>query len=363
MMKLSIPDSIFSLKPYVPGKPIDELERDYGVKDIIKLASNENPLGPSPMALKAIQETLAKLNRYPDGGCHDLVKKLSDKFNVAPDNIVLGNGSDDIIGMLVLAFLRPGDEAVLPKPSFLMYDIAVRSVGATPVYVPLKFLSIDLEGMKERISPNTRMIFICNPNNPTGTIVSAQDFDAFIHAIPQDIVVVVDEAYIEFARDKNCVSAVRYADMGRPVVTLRTFSKVYGLAGLRVGYGIMAQEIAALLNRVRHPFNVNSVAQTGAAAALEDTAFFEKTIRLIHEGLDFFYESFDRLGIKYVPTQANFFLIEVSKDANKVFESLLRLGIIIRSMASYGYSNYIRVNAGLPEENTRLVDGLIRVLR
>lgn len=339
-----------------------ELEREYGIRDSIKLASNENPLGPSPMAIRAVEETLAGLNRYPDGSGHHLIQKLSGKLNISMENIVIGNGSDDIIGMLAMTFLRPGDEAILPTPSFLMYDIAVKSIGATPVYAPLNALSIDLDGIRELITPNTRMIFICNPNNPTGTIVARKEFDAFIDTIPEDIIVVLDEAYIEFVRDPNSVSAVRYAKLDRPVVALRTFSKVYGLAGLRVGYGIMPGKIAGLINRVRHPFNVNTLAQIGAAAALEDKKFIENTIRLVHEGLDFLFDSLDASGIDYFPTQANFFLVNVQRDANEVFEKMLQMGIIVRSMVSYGYPEYIRVNVGLPDENKRLMDGLKRVL-
>ncbi len=361
-MKLSVTNSIRSIKPYVPGKPIEALEREYGIRNSIKLASNENPLGPSPMAVEAIRENLANLNRYPDGSGHVLVRKLAEKFNVAPENVVIGNGSDDIISMLTQTFLNPGDEAVLPKPSFLMYEIAVKTADAVPVSVPLKSLAIDLKRMREKISTRTRMIFLCNPNNPTGTIIAADELEEFLKDIPEDIIVVVDEAYVEFARDPRCVSAVRHATDNSPVVALRTFSKAYGLAGLRVGYGIMARETAGLLNRVRQPFNVNLLAQAGACAALDDNVFFDKTINLIHDGLDVLHDAFDRLSIRHFPTEANFFLIDVERDANEVFERLLRMGVIVRSMNSYGYPNYIRVNAGLPGENERLIGALKAVL-
>jgi histidinol-phosphate aminotransferase len=360
-MKLNVPGSIRSIKPYVPGKPLKELAREYGITDSIKLASNENPLGPSPMAMEAVRKSLFELNRYPDAGCHDLVEKLSEKYRVGPENIVIGNGSDDIIGMLSTVFLNPGDEAILPSPSFLMYEIAVKTQGAVPLPVPLKNLSIDLDEMKRRISPRTRMIFICNPNNPTGTIVPMDELNAFVRDLPPDIVVVVDEAYIEFARDENCRSAVELLNIGTPVATLRTFSKAYGLAGLRVGYGIMAAEIVQFLHRVRQPFNVNSLAQIGAVAALEDQAFFEKTIRLVHDGLAFLHGELERLRIPYFPTQANFFLIDVKTNADDVFKRLLEMGVIVRSMSSYGYPGYIRVNVGLFAENQRLISALERV--
>ena len=357
-MKISVPDYILSIKPYTPGKPLEELEREYGIGDSIKLASNENPLGPSPMAIEAIRQAMRKLNRYPDGSGHDLIRKISDHIGVSPRHIVLGNGSDEIIGMLAFALLQPGDEAVLPNPSFLMYDIMVRGAGAVPVSVPLTTLSIDLDRFLERITQKTRIIFLCNPNNPTGTIITKNDFDTFIKEIPDDIIVVVDEAYIEFVRDQNCAVSLDYMDNSTPLVVLRTFSKVYGLAGLRIGYGVMPSAIANILNRIRLPFNANSLAQVGACAALEDQGFIEKVVSLIHEGLDFLYDALDRLGIRYFPTQTNFFLIDVRKDADNIYENMLKQGVIVRSMKSYGYPNYIRVNVGLHEENVRFLQAL-----
>ncbi len=362
-MKLSVPDYILSIKPYTPGKPLEELEREYGIDDSIKLASNENPLGPSPMAVRAIKSAIEKLNRYPDGSGYELVQKISEHLGLSPQNIVLGNGSDEIIGMLTCALLRPGEEVILPRPSFLMYEIMVRSAGSIPVPVPLKSLSIDLEGMKERMTPKTRMVFLCNPNNPTGTAVLKKDFENFLKKIPPEVVVVVDEAYIEFVRDKNCAMSIEYLDNTRPLVTLRTFSKAYGLAGLRIGYGVMPEEIAGLLHRVRQPFNANSLAQAGAGAALEDKGFLAKVITLVHQGLDFLYDSLDRLGVKYFPTQANFFLIDVRKDADEIFESMLRQGVIVRSMKSYGYPRYIRINVGLHKENVRFIKALEKSLK
>lgn len=362
-MKISVPDYILSIKAYPPGKPLEALEREYGIDNSIKLASNENPLGPSPLALQAIETAMKKLHRYPDGSGHDPIKKISEKIGVAPHNIVLGNGSDEIIAMLVRALLQPGDEAILPRPSFLIYEIMVRSVGAVPVYVPLKRLSIDLPGIENRITSRTRMVFICNPNNPTGTVVSKKEFNEFLNSIPPGIIVVVDEAYIEFVRDPNCLYSMDYQDDNRPLVTLRTFSKVYGLAGLRIGYGVMPKELSELLNRIRLPFNANSLAQAAAAAALDDTMFLHKTIHLVHEGLDFLYDCMERLGLEYFPSQANFFLINVKRDADEIFENMLRKGVIVRSMTSYGYPEYIRINVGLPVENVRFVKALSEVIQ
>jgi histidinol-phosphate aminotransferase len=362
-MKISVPDYILSIKPYAPGKPLEELEREYGIADSIKLASNENPLGPSPMAVKAIKNAIGKLNRYPDGSGYNLIQKISEHLGVSPKNIVLGNGSDDIIGMLTCGFLEPGDEAILPNPSFLMYEIMILSAGAIPVIVPLKQLSIDLQAINKSITSKTRMVFLCNPNNPTGTVVFKEDFENFLKKIPPDVIVVVDEAYIEFVRDQACARSIEYLDNDRPLVTLRTFSKVYGLAGLRIGYGVMPDEIANLLNRIRLPFNTNSLAQAAACAALEDTVFFEKVITLIHQGLDFLYDSLDRLGVKYFPTQTNFILIDVCKDADAIYEKMLKQGVIVRSMRSYGYPHYIRINAGLHEENVRFIKALEKILK
>ena len=361
-MKLTIPDRILKLKPYVAGKPLEELEREYGISNAVKLASNENPLGPSPMAVKAIRQALEKIHRYPNGGSYDLIGHLSKKFEIHRENIVLGNGSDDIIAMLAQVVLQAGDEAILPLPSFLFYDIVIRSAGAVPVGVPLKSDSTDLDGMLACINSKTRLIFLNNPHNPTGSLISRQSLEAFIAALPADVVLVIDEAYIEFVRARDCPESIDYLNSDKIVVGLRTFSKAYGLAGLRIGYGLMPSYLADLLNRVRQPFNVNSLAQAGAIAALEDRDFLANTVRLVYDELDFFYAALDNLGIEYLKTQANFFLIRVAKNADEVFEDLLKQGVIVRSMTSYGYPDCIRVNVGQRYENVRLLEALAVVL-
>ncbi len=361
-MIVKIPEHILSIEPYKPGKPIDELAREYGIAHAVKLASNENPLGPSPMAVQAVSRTLSGLHRYPDGRGHDLTVKLSEHLGFSPDHFVLGNGSDDLIGMLTRALLQPGDEAIIPKPSFLMYDIDVRSAGAVPVHVPLQSLSISAGDLLEKVTSRTRMVFICNPNNPTGTVMSRNDFRAFLNVLPTDIVVVADEAYMEFVRDPDCANSLEFIQEDRPIVALRTFSKAYGLAGLRIGYGVMAPELAGILHRIRQPFNASLPAQAGAAAAIDDAAFLKKTVQTVHDGLDYLYVELDRMGVRYFPTQANFFLIDTGQDADAVFENLLKKGVIVRSMSSYGYPQYIRVNTGLAEENKRLVQALGQVL-
>jgi histidinol-phosphate aminotransferase len=362
LLNLKVPPHIAAIKPYEPGKPLEELEREYGISDSVKLASNENPLGPSPLAVRAMEKAMGKLHRYPDGSAYELNEKLARHLNVPRDTILLGNGSDEIIGMLTRALLQPGDEAILPRPSFLMYDITIRSSAATPVYVPLNNLAIDLEKMADAITPKTRLIFVNNPNNPTGTMITRSEFEAFLSKVPAGVVVVMDEAYIEFARDERCASGLDYLDASVPVVTLRTFSKAYGLAGLRVGYGVMPAALQELLNRIRQPFNVSSLAQIAAIHALDDTAFLDKTLRVIHEGLDYLYGELDKMGLRYFQTQANFFLIDVKRNAAEVFEKMLRQGVIVRSMVSYGFPEYIRINSGLPEENARFVHALKIVL-
>jgi histidinol-phosphate aminotransferase len=361
-MKLKVAKNILSLKPYTPGKPIEELEREYGISDSIKLASNENPLGPSPKAIAAMKAALSNLHRYPDGSGYYLVNKLAQKLDVNPEQIVLGNGSDDVIGMLARVYLQPGDEAVMTSPSFLMYEIFVRTVDAVPVMVPLKNRAIDLDAMADAVSEKTRILFITNPNNPTGYHITTGEFRAFMEKIPPDVVVVLDEAYIEFAGDPECLNGLDEIADGRPLAVLRTFSKAYGLAGIRIGYGVMPAEMAAMANRVRQPFNTNILAQAGAAAALDDDAFLNQTRQLIHSEFKFMQSELKKMHVDSFPTQANFFLVDVKQNAGDVFEKMLRLGVIVRSMVSYGYPEYIRITIGTRAENVRCLKALESVL-
>jgi len=361
-MNLKVPDYILGIKPYATGKPIEELARETGATRIVKLASNENPLGPSPLAIEALRAAVDRVHRYPDGGAHDLIQKLSARLSVDAASIVIGNGSDDLIAMLTRALLTVGDEAIMADPSFLMYEIMIRSAGAVPIHVPLNRLTLDLDGFLQKVTAKTRMAFVCNPNNPTGTVVSKGAFERFLDALPPEVVVVVDEAYAEFVRDVDSPDGMRYLDSERPLVVLRTFSKAYGLAGLRIGYGVMPARLADLLHRVREPFNANLLGQLAAVAALDDTAFLEKTVKMTHEGLDYLYMSLEQMGVRYFPTQTNFFLIDVRQDADAVYQVLLKKGIIVRSMTAYDYPTYIRVNVGLPEENAYFIQALKAVL-
>ena len=263
-MKFNIPEYIRSIKPYEPGRPIEAIEREYGIKNSVKLASNENPLGPSPKALDAVQNHLGAMHRYPDGSAHVLTDKLARKYGVKPENVIVGNGSDDIIALLAQGFLRQGNEALMPLPSFLMYEISVKVAGGVPVMVPLKGLDIDLDAVLSGITPRTTMIFLTNPNNPTGSHITEKALADFMKRVPDNVMVIMDEAYIEFARDKAVFNALAEPLKDPRMVSLRTFSKAYGLAGFRVGYGVMDSEIAGILHRVRQPFNVNALAQGGS---------------------------------------------------------------------------------------------------
>ena len=363
-MKPCAPEHIASIIPYPPGKPIEELEREYGISGSIKLASNENPLGPSPKAIEAIQAAVSRLNRYPDGSGFYLRKKLAQKYSIPFDGIMLGNGSNELIELLIRAFMTPGSEAIMPEPSFLLYSLVVRWMGGKPVAVPLKAdLTIDLEKMAEAVTPRTKVIFLTNPNNPTGAVINKTGFDAFLSSVPAGTIIVLDEAYIEFNRNPKTPSGFDYIGFQGPsVVALRTFSKIYGLAGLRIGYGAMDPEIASFLNRVRQPFNTGSLAQAAALAALDDEEFFHKTQQTVWSGLQYLYDEIGKMGLRYFPSEANFFLIEVPCEAKDLFEAMLRRGVIIRSMASYGMKRFIRVNAGLAEENERFIHTLGQVL-
>jgi histidinol-phosphate aminotransferase len=359
---MKIKKSIRDLIPYPPGKPIEELTREYGIKKVIKLASNENPLGPSPQALKAIRKGLSQLHRYPDGSGYYLKEGLSSQLGVKSDQILLGNGSNEIIELALRCFLSPGDEVISPQPSFLVYGTAVQAVGGKNILVPLKRFIVDLESMLRAISPRTRIIIVNNPNNPTGTIIKRKNWERFLKAVPPDILVLLDEAYIDFVDDPDCPDGLEYLASEKPLLVLRTFSKAYGLAGLRVGYGLTRSDLADYMNRVRQPFNVNSLGQTGALGALEDREFFEKTRSLVQEEKLILEKGLKKLGLTYIPTQTNFILIKVPRKAQEVFEAMLHKGVIIRSMKSYGLENYIRVNMGLPEENRLFLKGLKEVL-
>ena len=339
-----------------------ELERELGITGIVKLASNENALGPSPKAVAAVTDSLKNLHRYPDGSCYYLAQALAKKIGVAQNQLVFGNGSNEIIQLMIAAFLAPDEEGITSLPTFLVYQKAVQAQGGINRVVPLVNMHHDLDEISSRITEKTRLIFLDNPNNPCGTVFSNEAFAAFLDKVPDQVIVVLDEAYVDFVEPALRLDARDYLLHRVPVVALRTFSKAYGLAGLRVGYGLMHADIADYLHRVRQPFNVNLPAQAGALAALSDDEHYEKTIALTREGIAWVSSEVEKLGCHPFPTQTNFFLIDVKADGKKLYEALLHQGVIVRPMNAYGYPTYIRITAGLPAENQRFVKALATVL-
>ncbi len=350
-------EPILDIAPYEPGKPIEELERELGISGAIKLASNENPLPPSRHVISTIQKALENLNRYPDGSGYYLRHALASRHDVTTDAVMLGNGSNELLELVARTFVRQGEEVVFPHPSFVVYPSIVQSVGGIRVVATLKDHRLDLQTMARAITPLTKLVFIANPNNPTGTIVTADEVEAFLADVPEHVIVVFDEAYFDFAQGPDFPDSLGHLRQGRRVVVLRTFSKVASLAGLRVGYAVADPNCIALVNRIRQPFNVNTLAQVAALATLDDDAHAQATVSMIQTGIKGLYRAFDEMGIDYVPTRANFILIEVP-DAAKVYHQLLGAGVIVRPMMSFGLERALRISVGTPEENRRLVEAL-----
>lgn len=360
-----------SLRPYQPGKPIEELQREYGVSHVIKLASNENPLGPGPGVRDVLAREYSGLARYPDGNGFNLKKMLAEKHGVDMNRITLGNGSSDPLEFVVRVFAQPGDEVLFSEHAFAMYPIVTQAASATAVVAPAKDWGHDLNAMAARISDRTRVIFIANPNNPTGTWLGAAELEAFIDNVPESVIVVVDEAYFEYAIDpslrilqggKDYPDASAWLDRFPNLVVTRTFSKAYGLAGLRVGYSLSHPGIANLMNRIRPPFNVNSIALAAACAGLIDSEHVSRAISLNAQEMSRVTESFTQMGLKYIPSAGNFVSVNVGTDGAAVYDALLHEGVIVRPVANYGMPEFLRVTLGLPEENTQFLNALTRVL-
>lgn len=356
---ISVPEHIKSITPYSPGKPIEELERELGITGSIKLASNESPLGPSPKALNAIKKALAGISRYPDGSGFYLTQALAKKYEVDASQVILGNGSNELIELAIRTFVLPGDEVISADVSFVVYKMITQAAGGVNVIVPVKDNRHDLEAMADRITPKTKVVFIANPNNPTGTMNTIAEMDSFMSRVPDHVIVAVDEAYFEYVTRADYPDALDYLRSGRNVLALRTFSKIYGLAGLRIGYGITTSEVAQAMNKVRQPFNTNSLAQIGAAAALSDRKHVEMSIAVNNEGKQFLYQSFGQLGVSYIPTETNFIMFETRFDGRELYEALLKKGVIIRPMGG----QRLRVTVGLPEENKRFITELEQILK
>ncbi|MFP6806428.1 MAG: histidinol-phosphate transaminase [Pseudomonadales bacterium] len=355
-------DGIKELQPYQPGKPVEELERELGLSDVVKLASNENPLGPSAAVISALQSILPDIARYPDGSAFLLKQRLSEHLGVATGQITVGNGSNDVLELLAHIYLRPGVEAIVSQHSFVVYPTVIKSCGAQLTVIPAKNYSQDLGATLEAITDTTRMIFIANPNNPTGTWLTRVELTSFLHKVRGDIIVVLDEAYFEYATDPDYPDGIELSKIFPNLVITRTFSKAYGLAALRVGYSVSHPDIADLMNRIRQPFNVNSMSLVAAVAALDDQSHVKEAIALNNEGMRFLEGECKRLGLEYIPSAGNFLTIDMGRDALPVYDALLQEGVIVRPIAVYEMANHLRVTTGTMLENQRFVDSLEKVL-
>lgn len=355
---------IADLQPYVPGKPVSELEREMGISNSIKLASNENPLGPSPLVLDAVRAELGEVTRYPDGGGYALRTELARCHDVAPECITIGNGSNDVLDMIARVFLYPGRESLFSEHAFAVYPLSSMAVGADLRRAPAKDFGHDLEAMASMITPSTGVIWIANPNNPTGTWLTESRLRDFLALVPGDVIVVVDEAYYEYVSPAHAdyPDTSRWLEAFPNLVVTRTFSKAYGLAALRIGYGLSHPDVADLLNRVRQPFNANSLAQVAAIAALQDQEYVQRSVEFNDAGLQQLCQGFERLGLPYIPSVGNFVSVDVGRSAAEVDLALLKLGVITRPVENYGLRGHLRVSVGLAEENTRFLAALEQVL-
>ena len=349
-----------AVRSYVPGKPIEEVMREHGIDDVVKLASNENPLGVSPKALSAMREALEHVNLYPDSASHDLRAAIAERFGLSIDRVAVGGGADDLILELSMAYLEDGDEVVISRSSFPVYDIYVAAMRAKLVKTPLApGYQVDLDAMADAITDRTKIVVVCNPNNPTGTIITADELDAFVRCVPEDVLIVVDEAYVEMVDSEAFPDAMAYVRDGHPnVLVLRTFSKVYGLAGIRLGYAFGAPEVIASLHRVKNIFNVSVVAQAAGIAALRDEEFVKESVRANAVARRYLCRAFDRLGLEHAESHTNFVLVRVGPNAGRIYERLLERGIIVRPCAQYDLPEFLRISIGTAEQNERLIGAL-----
>ena len=354
---------ILKITSYVPGKSIEEVQKEFGPKKWVKLASNENLLGPSPRAIAAIRKELPNIYLYPEGSCTILRKALAEKFTLPEERVVISNGADNLILLIASAFINEGDEAIMADPTFSVYTNVTQIMGGKPVKVKLKDFTHDLDAMLKKVNRKTKLVFICNPNNPTGTTVPLETFNSFLSRLPERVIVVLDEAYGDFVEDAFYPNGLDYVRERKQVIVLRTFSKVYGLAGLRVGFALGREDAMDCLYQVRDPFPVHRLGQVAAVAALKDEEHAIKSIQLVYEGKRYLYRELDRMGISYVPSQANFILVDFEKDSEEVFQVLLKEGIIIRPGKMWGYPTFARVTIGRMEDNRRFIQALKKILK
>ena len=353
--------SVAALKPYEPGKPIEEVQRELGITEPIKLASNENPLGPSPMAVAALRAAISELNRYPDGSSYQLTHKIAARHGLSPGHIFMGCGSVEIINLLAYLFIRPGLNAVTSEHAFAIYELVTAASGGESRLAPMRDFTFNLDAIGDLIDERTRVAFLANPNNPTGTIYKRDEWERFLKRVPEHVVIVADEAYFEFVRDPDYPNALEYLAQNPRLIVLRTFSKIFGLAGLRAGYAVARPNFVQLLNNVRQPFNINSLAQAAVLAAMDDHDYVRRTLEVNRQGIEFLENEFRRLKIRFVPTHGNFFMVDLG-DGRKAYDALLRLGVIVRPMGGYGFPRHVRISVGLAQENQRLVQALAQVM-
>jgi histidinol-phosphate aminotransferase len=363
-VKKLIRDSVLKIEQYQPGKPAEVLSRELAIKkEICKLASNENPLGPSPLAIAAIQKSLKEANLYPDNGCHYLKERLAEYLHVQPDNLRIGNGSSELILLLGLAFLNPEDTLVMSQSSFIFAKIVTQTIGCQLVEVPLKEYRHDLDAILRSLTPCTKIVYLDNPMNPIGSMTTHGEMSAFLDRLPEDIVLVLDEAYHDYVNDGDYPQSMSFLEERKNVMVLRTFSKMYGLAGLRVGYCVAKEEFIQALDRVSPPFSVNRLGQMGAAAALDDNDHIQKTKELSEKGKQFLYRHFEELGIFYIPSATNFVTIDVKTDTKLIADELQRQGIIVRPLSMYGLTTFLRVTIGTLEQNKRFMDAFEKIYK
>ncbi|MCX8093865.1 MAG: histidinol-phosphate transaminase [Candidatus Goldbacteria bacterium] len=350
--------SIFNIKPYVPGKPIEEVEREYKIKNIVKLASNENPLGPSKLAITAMKKKIKEVNLYPDSSVFYLRNTLSKYLKIPANMLMFGNGSNELEQLIAETFVNPGEEVLFSELSFVVYPIVTEIVSGRAVVVPHKNFRHDIDGFIDRLSNKTKLVFLCNPNNPTGTIITKEEFEKFMRHVNHRIIVVLDEAYFEYARSPKYPDGIKYLRRYPNLIVLRTFSKIYGLAGLRIGYGIADKDIVDLIDRVRPPFNVNLLAQYAAEAALKDKNHIKNTLKINNEGKKFLYRLFKKLKIDFIKTYANFIFVKFNSNSMEIFKKLLEKGVIIRPQQE----NYARITIGTKKDNLKLAKALTDII-
>ena len=354
---------ILKIASYVPGKSIEEVQKEFGPKSWVKLASNENLLGPSPRAVAAIRDELPHIHFYPEGPCTILRKALAKKFAIPEERIVISNGTDNLILMIASAFVNEGDEVVMADPTFPVYTNVTQIMGGKPIKIKLRDFTHDLEAMLKKVNRKTKLVFICNPNNPTGTTVSLESFNYFLSKLPKHVIVVLDEAYGDFVEEAFYPNGLDYIKAKSQMIVLRTFSKVYGLAGLRIGYALGREDLIHCLYQVRDPFPVHRIAQVAAVAALNDEDHVIQSIRCVYEGRRYLYKELDKMGLSYVPSQANFIFIDLEKNSEEMFQNFLKEGIIIRPGKVWGYPTFARVTIGRMEDNQKFIKALKKILK